>query len=220
MLCVRVCHAHAVLCRVLCHDVLCCVVQGPSSPNAARRGRQRFTSRCHVADVAQAVLADMGRRTTQQQQQQHKGAGSGSTQPTAAVGSCPLIDVINVVDDEPAPRGVVEACAQQLLLRLDTQSTQVEVSSEPTQPVTPQQQQSQAQGQPRQGRRQQEPLEEKRVRNMKLLQLLRDQQQGQHAGLLAPTYREGLRMVLDSPGPFAAEDLDCLFAPLAPAAGK
>lgn len=146
-----------------------------------------------MADVAQAVVADMMRSTTRQQQQR----------------LLHTVDVVNVVDDEPAPRGDVEVFAEQLLQQCgDTAgsvpATQPRVSSAQSE------QQGTNQQQPRQQSRQRglEPLEEKRVRNGKLKQLLEAELQGQ---LQAPTYREGLKLILAGLTPYEQVDIDCLF---------
>lgn len=199
----RLPHRPCVVCVLLLLLLLWLLPQGPASASAARRGRQRFTSRCHVADVAQAVLADMARRT------QDRGTNGA-----------PLLDVLNVVDDEPAPRGDVEAFAQSLLaadgvsaIEAGSSSCSGEPLDEP--PRQQQQQQSQAaasrgaEGQTR-SRHGQEPLEEKRVRNLKLKQLLQAQFAPQ-GGLVAPTYREGLTLTLAGVAPFEQQDLDCLY---------
>ena len=56
------------------------VKQHAQSANQLRRDRKRYTARCHVHDVWQAVHASMG---------------------------SPGIEVVNVVDDDSAPRWVV-----------------------------------------------------------------------------------------------------------------
>uniref|UniRef100_A0A383WD53 NAD-dependent epimerase/dehydratase domain-containing protein n=1 Tax=Tetradesmus obliquus TaxID=3088 RepID=A0A383WD53_TETOB len=195
-------------------------LQTQAKPNrsAARRGEQRFTSRCHVADVVQAVLADMQRRrlvssTTlpagtcephlQQQQQQQEEGGQGFTWPGLQVGSR-YVDVINVVDDEPAPRGDVEQYALQLLGGSQAGGLPEDRSSSSSANQEPQQEQGSSSSS--RGSRRAEVLEEKRVRNDRLKAQLGVQ-------LLAPTYREGLAaMHAGSIAPFAAEDLECLFA--------
>ncbi|WIA36895.1 hypothetical protein OEZ86_008143 [Tetradesmus obliquus] len=195
-------------------------LQTQAKPNssAARRGQQRFTSRCHVADVAQAVLADMQRRSLvssttlpagtfeaplQQQQQQQEEGGQGFTWPGLQVGSR-YVDVIDVVDDEPAPRGDVEQYALQLLADSQAGGLPEDGSSSSSANQEPQQEQSSSSSS--RGSRRAEVLEEKRVRNDRLKLDLGVQ-------LLAPTYREGLAMMhAGSIAPFAAEDLECLFA--------
>jgi hypothetical protein len=247
-----------------------------------------------VADVAQAVLADMNRRThtnpglrdtpkpsasyqspesqnshiTQQQQQQQQKerqqvGPEGCTMMNPAVPPLlhSMIDVINVVDDEPAPRGEVEAFAQVLLLRssrnagpsasiveaVTLPTGQVsslasgvlpggQQSSEPAavlaqaagqdslqlaqqQPVPqkPEQGASGTQTPVRQQQKAREPLEEKQVRNGKLNQLLQEHPVVADAStgvLVAPTYREGLQLVMDGLVPFEQVDLDCLYGPL------
>lgn len=160
----------------------------------------------------------MQRRQEQQQQQQCSS----------------VVEIVNVVDNEPAPRGDVEAYAQQLLQVPPEGSTTDQPSgTSSTQLPTQQQQQqqpqpvfdqpSQQQGRQRGPRQQQEPLEEKRVRNDRLVQLLQTHTPAVHVGresvsissgrqlLLAPTYREGLQLILDSTAPFEATDLQCLF---------
>jgi hypothetical protein len=57
----------------------------------------------------------------------------------------------------------------------------------------------------------QEPLEEKRVRNTKLKQLLQAHS-AMEPGLLAPTYREGLTLVMEGTEPFEQQDLACLYS--------
>ncbi|KAF6254485.1 hypothetical protein COO60DRAFT_313671 [Scenedesmus sp. NREL 46B-D3] len=216
-------------------------LQTQAQPNssAVRRGQQRHTSRCHVADVAQAVLADMQRRSLlhhmslpdgmqqdppqQQQQGQEK-----FTWPGLRVGNR-YVDVINVVDDEPAPRGDVEGYARQLLGsdQADASPTpqsvaagdgsssssamQAQSSSSPAQlsqkeGSTPKQQNSLRSSSSSSSGRRKEVLEEKRVRNDKLKAALGVQ-------LLAPTYKEGLdSMHAGSIAPFGVEDLECLFS--------
>jgi hypothetical protein len=166
----------------------------------ARRSRQRYTSRCHVADVAHAVLADMQRRAAQHAQQQH---------------SHSAVDIINVVDDAPAPRADVEAYARQLLggtaagSTTSMQQQRCASAGEFTfEGSTPASREHDGQ-QPQRRRRPAEPLEEKRVRNDKLKQLLQVQLQ---SGLVAPSFREGLNLIHSGrTQPFAAADLDCLF---------
>ncbi|WIA16673.1 hypothetical protein OEZ85_013336 [Tetradesmus obliquus] len=200
-------------------------LQTQAKPNrsAARRGEQRFTSRCHVADVVQAVLADMQRRSLvssttlpagtcepqlqqQQQQQQQEEGGQGFTWPGLQVGSR-YVDVINVVDDEPAPRGDVEQYALQLLRGSQAGGLPEDRSSSSSANQEPQQEQgSSSSSSSSRGSRRAEVLEEKRVRNDRLKAQLGVQ-------LLAPTYWEGLAaMHAGSIAPFAAEDLECLFA--------
>jgi hypothetical protein len=214
--------------------------QAKPNISAARRGQQRYTSRCHVADVVQAVLADMQRRSmpastgtplpanTQQKplplslqlQQQQQEGDEDFIWPGLQVGSR-YVDVTNVVDDEPAPRGDVEQYALQLLAgsqagRLPAQpaaaadssssssssAMQGQVSSSSTQEESSSKPRSSSSSSSRRA----EPLEEKRVRNDKLKAPLGVQ-------LLAPTYREGLALMhAGSIAPFAAEDLECLFA--------
>lgn len=168
---------------------------GPSRPSAARRSRQRYTSRCHVADVAQAVLADMRRRTQQQ----------GGQVAATSVGTAALIDVLNVVDDEPAPRGDVEAYAQSML----QEQPQVQASGASRAATADSAGSGTA---PPQQRASREPLEEKRVRNTKLKQLLQAHQGA--PALLAPSYREGLALILQGPTPFEQVDLNCLYSTL------
>jgi hypothetical protein len=134
-----------------------------------------------------------------------------------------MIDVINVVDDEPAPRGEVEAFAQAFM----QVSSQVHAAGQDT-PQPAQQQPAQQQpvqkavGTQEPARQQQqkarEPLEEKRVSNRKLKQLLQAHRVTRAAGtstgvLLAPTYREGLRLIMDGLVPFDQVDVDCLYGP-------
>jgi hypothetical protein len=176
-----------------------------------------------VADVAQAVLADMQRRTQQQPAQQPW----PSLDAAAA-----LVDVLNVVDDEPAPRGDVEAYAGLLLQGQLAQGSNDAAAGAGSQPVrdsnmssvagsreVEQQehekgsQQQQQQQQQQQARRRQAPLEEKRVRNDKLKRLLQAQQ-GESAGLLAPSYREGLALIMQGLTPFQQVELDCLYSTL------
>ena len=101
-------------------------LQAQPSSNAARRSRQRFTSRCHVADVVQAVLADMQRVCHNSSSSKgrdgslsissaggHEGAMASNI--NAQVGRSSMVDVINVVDDMPAPRSEVEEYAVKLL---------------------------------------------------------------------------------------------------------
>lgn len=191
--------------------VCCCVSQAPSSGSAARRSRQRFTSRCHVADVAQAVLADMQRRV-QQQQQPHEAPDAAAGSPLLSrshgdQGDAAFVDIINVVDDEPAPRTEVEAYARQLLghaadegsCSSDAGQSEGLVDSKPA---------SHLEGRQQSKPRRSEPLEDKRVRNTKLKQLLHMQLGRQ---LLAPTFREGLTMSLEVPAPFHQADLACLY---------
>lgn len=130
-----------------------------------------------------------------------------------------LLDILNVVDDEPAPRGEVEAYAQLLLQRGDQRPQAVasgdsgrasdaaysQPPKQQTQPARRQDQQTQ-----QQARRGQELLEEKRVRNMKLKQLLQAHS-AKNPGLLAPTYREGLTLIMEGTEPFEQQDLDCLY---------
>jgi hypothetical protein len=187
------------------HDTVLLVVlllqpQVPSRASAARRSRQRFTSRCHVADVAQAVLADMQRRAQQ---------ANSSTCSTDA-----LLDIVNVVDNEPAPRSEVEAYAQLVLQQTSQAVTSGDsgwVSDTARRVLQQQPQPLQQQDQQVQPRRGQEPLEEKRVRNMKLKQLLQAHS-AMESGLLAPTYREGLTLVMEGTEPFEQQDLACLYS--------
>ncbi|KAF8065463.1 RIN2 [Scenedesmus sp. PABB004] len=177
--------------------------QASPSASAARRGRQRFTSRCHVADVAAAVLADMARRTAG-----GGGAGSGG-------GSGGWVDIVNVVDDEPAPRGEVEAFARQLLglppLALEPEPDQQQLQQQQLpEGEAGRAQQAQRLGEPpadapRVRRRSGgEPLEEKRVANTKLKALLGGR-------LRAPSFREGLALAAaGDEAPFAPADLDAL----------
>lgn len=180
--------------------------------STARRQQQRFTSRCHVADVAQAVLADMRRRCGDEHTQQQQGQQQ-----------LPLVDVINVVDDEPAPRGDVEAFALQLLGGAAAAAAGAGATAAP--PAVPagasgsaEQGSSQPRGsgtdsdsseaqqlqQPRL-RRSSEPLEEKRVANGKLKQQL-------GVVLAAPTFRQGLAALhAGDISPFGAADLECLY---------
>lgn len=64
---------------------------GEAPPSAARRARQRYTARCHVYDICQALEASM--------RQPRPGAA------------------YNIADDDPADRGTVMAFAQELLHR-------------------------------------------------------------------------------------------------------
>jgi hypothetical protein len=195
--------------------------QAKPNSSAARRGQQSYTSRCHVADVVQAVLADMQRRTllhntslqanAQQDLQQQQGADEGFIWPALQVGSR-YVDVINVVDDEPAPRGDVEEYAMQLLgsSQADalTAGHTAAAGSSSSSNVQPYQQNDSSLKQQKSssGSRRKEVLEEKRVRNDKLKAALGVQ-------LLAPTYREGLAsMHAGGIEPFEAVDLLCLFA--------
>jgi hypothetical protein len=195
--------------------------QAKPNSSAARRGQQRYTSRCHVADVVQAVLADLQRRTLlhntslpadaqQHLQQQQQGAEEGFIWPGLQVGSR-YVDVINVVDDEPAPRVDVEEYAMRLLgssqagaLTLG-QAAAVDDSSSSIVQSSQQVNSSSEKNSSGSSSRRKEVLEEKRVRNDKLKAALGVQ-------LLAPTYREGLAsMHAGSMEPFAAVDLQCLF---------
>lgn len=180
--------------------------QAPSSGSAARRSRQRFTSRCHVADVAQAVLADMQRRVQQQQQQPHEAPDAAAGSPLPGQRDAAFVDIINVVDDEPAPRAEVEAYARQLLGHAADEGSCSSAAgqSEGSIGSTPA---SRPEGHGSKPRRS-DPLEEKRVRNTKLKQLLHTQLGAQ---LLAPTFREGLAMSLEVPAPFHQADLACLY---------
>jgi hypothetical protein len=190
-----------------------CMSQGPNRPSAERRSRQRFTSRCHVADVAQAVLADMQRRT-QQRPTQH---------PAPSLDAAALVDVLNVVDDEPAPRGDVEAYAGLLLQGQLAEGSNNGAAATCSQPLrdsdTPstagrreveQQEVEEGAQQQQHARRREAPLEEKRVRNDKLKRLLQAQP-GKSGGLLAPSYREGLALIMQGLTPFEQVDLDCLY---------
>jgi hypothetical protein len=185
--------------------------------------------------VVQAVLADMQRRTLlhntllpadkQQhlpdQQQQRKEGEDGFIWPGLQAGSC-YVDVINVVDDEAAPRGDVEEYAMQLLgsshadavtagqtAAADDSSSTLRQQASSSSTVQPSQQDnssSKQQNSSSSRRRRKEVLEEKRIRNDKLKAALGVQ-------LLAPTYREGLAsMHAGVIAPFAAVDLQCLFA--------
>jgi hypothetical protein len=198
--------------------------QAKPNSSAARRGQQSYTSRCHVADVVQAVLADMQRRTLlhntslqanaqQDLQQQQQGADEGFIWPALQVGSR-YVDVINVVDDEPAPRGDVEEYAMQLLGSSQADALTAGYtaaagsSSSSSSNVQPYQQNDSSfkQQKSSSASRRKEVLEEKRVRNDKLKAALGVQ-------LLAPTYREGLAsMHAGGIEPFEAVDLLCLFA--------
>eukprot|EP00879_Flechtneria_rotunda_P007167 GHRR01007522.1.p1 GENE.GHRR01007522.1~~GHRR01007522.1.p1 ORF type:complete len:168 (+),score=64.06 GHRR01007522.1:566-1069(+) len=128
------------------------------------------------------------------------------------------VDFVNVVDDEPAPRGDVEAFARQLLgLHTETGPGSDSSNSQDQQAATGktaiQQTHYNDQQQERQDselyissrrKRQSEPLEEKRVQNDKLKSVLGVQ-------LIAPTYREGLQLLHSGNiMPFAVEDLECL----------
>lgn len=64
---------------------------GGLSGAAARRGRQRYTARCHVFDICQTLEASM----------RHPRPGAA----------------YNIADDDPAPRGTVMAFAAELLAR-------------------------------------------------------------------------------------------------------
>lgn len=154
-----------------------------------------------MADVAQAVLADVQRRTQQQPAQQL----------APSFGTAAMVDVLNVVDDEPAPRGDVEAYAALLLQDQQDADTATTMGLQETQ-----QQQQHEEGahlQQQNARRRQPPLEEKRVRNDKLKRVLQAQR-GMSAGLLAPSYREGLALILLGSTPFSQGDLDCLYSNL------
>eukprot|EP00775_Hariotina_reticulata_P012407 gene12407-12542_t len=113
--------------------------QAQPSSNASRRSQQRFTSRCHVADIVQAVLADV-QRMCNASTNSSSGGGDGVSSCSeggdggagvscmggderslmgnarAPLGRSSLVDVINVVDDEPAPRLEVEEYAAELLM--------------------------------------------------------------------------------------------------------
>lgn len=69
------------------------------SSSQQRRAAQRFTSRCHVYDICQCLLASMA-------------------------APCPEGGVFNVVDDEPAPRSEVMDFARQLLAQGNSNSSQ------------------------------------------------------------------------------------------------
>jgi hypothetical protein len=220
--------------------LLLLLFQAKPTSSAARRAQQRYTSRCHVADVVQAVLADMQRRTAAdgmslpagsasiqqanlQQQQQQEGS-QDFIWPGLQVGSH-YVDVINVVDDEPAPRGDVEEYALQLLAASTTNALSAEsaavahdsgssssssssASQEPASSSNPEQSNQEVSGskQRSSSSRRAEVLEEKRVRNDKLKAVLGVQ-------LLAATYRQGLSLMHGGDtAPFAQKDLECLFA--------
>lgn len=204
----------------------------PIRSSAVRRSQQRYTSRCHVSDVVAAVQADMRRRVSSSSRlQQQETAGlqqqllqvQQERQPVkdqqGSLLQSSFVDVINVVDDEPAPRADVEAYALHLLGQ-DARSSKPLAQAADGPFSTMQQEPQQASGeiekqqsgviqaqqlQKRSERATREPLEEKRVRNDKLKTFL-------GVKLLAPTYREGLRLMhAGSIEPFAAEDLACLY---------
>lgn len=169
-----------------------------------------------------------------QQQQQQTPTTSLTNLDKASADSgplqCPLVDVINVVDDEPAPRQEVELFAQQLLqarnvapsstLPRDQPARADELPSYhakmPEQQQVVDQQGNQLDGgdqasQPQFPKEKQEALEEKRICNAKLKRLLSEMHHGGPRQLLAPTYREGLQLIMDSQMPFEQVDLDCIF---------
>lgn len=74
-------------------SVLDSVTSSTKSDSQRRRSRQQYTSRCHVGDICQVLLASMN---------QPRGPG---------------VTVYNIVDDEPAGRQEVERYAVQLLLK-------------------------------------------------------------------------------------------------------
>ncbi|KAF5842036.1 hypothetical protein DUNSADRAFT_9605 [Dunaliella salina] len=101
------------------------------SGNQQRRGRQKFTSRCHVSDICSAVIASMERawpvlpedaasfarppsdESGPASKEMNEG-GESSARDTAAL---PLdaADITCIVDDDPAPRFQVVAYTQALL---------------------------------------------------------------------------------------------------------
>jgi hypothetical protein len=249
------------VCVCVCVCVVCAPpVQAAPSPNAGRRGAQKFISRCHVADIVAAVLADAARRGAAPTElmwppdgvRQHNGAqesGSRSggssaagaqtqvpgheaqqlqscqellrSEPPAAAAAASLgfpaadalVDIINVVDDQPLSRAEVEAYVAHILSPGDEPDNEVVVDNGSTGAA-------EASGQ-RNGRtlqersalesgstarqRPQPPLEEKRVRNNKFKKLLR----GGH--LYAPTVFVGIdSLAAGDVYPFTADDLQLL----------
>lgn len=119
---------------------------------------------------------------------------------------CPEIDVVNVVDDEPAARREVEAFARQLLSEhVDTDDYRLSnVSSEKANGMHQMSSVGDLQRSPANRTAAVEPMEEKRVINDKLKKVLQVQ-------LKAPTYREGLTLMVDGNiEPFDSQDLSCL----------
>lgn len=225
-----------------------------SSSSTARRSRQRYTSRCHVADVVAAIQADMRRRTnssthlptdrtdTCQAVHQDQSESAENSQPQqsecgADVLQARFVEIVNVVDNEPAPRGDVEAFARQLLASTMSEGAcTVAASSEPVaehaQQTVPKRQQLQQQHQEEEGSQQSADGEQQVGSSTS------QQQQQQHnkqkrsltepleekrvrndklkaliqVDLMAATYREGLTaMHAGNIEPFAPEDLSCLY---------
>lgn len=163
--------------------------QARPSESQQRRGQQRFTSRCHVHDICQVLLASMAAPLP------------GST--------------YNVADDDPAPRTEVMAFAEQLMLAQGVLLGQGREAgrSEPAAQAAQSagaggaaaEQQPAGQGDSgsgsARGSRVRASVEEKRVGNAKIKQQL-------GISLVYPTYRQGVAAVLaGSTAPFDAADL-------------
>lgn len=230
-------------------------VQAAPSPNAGRRRAQKFISRCHVADIVAAVLADAARRGAAPTElmwppdgvRQHKGAresGSRSSavgaqdtrvpghetqqlqscqellrgEPPAAAAATrlgfpaadTLVDIINVVDDQPLSRAEVEAYVAHILSPGDKPDNEAVVDNGSTGAAEASGQRNGSTVQERSALesgstarpRPQPPLEEKRVRNNKFKKLLR----GGH--LYAPTVFVGIdSLAAGDVYPFTADDL-------------
>jgi hypothetical protein len=81
------------------------------SSSQRRRGRQRYISRCHVADIAAVLLASMDAPGA------HGGTSSSGRSSGESGGGDALgaAAIFNIADDEPAAREEVEAFARGLL---------------------------------------------------------------------------------------------------------
>lgn len=133
---------------------------GRQGGKGARRARQRYTARIHVGDVCRVMAASMA----------HPSPGS----------------VYNVVDDDPAPRGVVVRYARGLLGVPEDLGIQYEPIDQDGDTVAAEQQPLV----------EPQPLAEKRVSNTRIKEDL-------GVGLFYPSYREGLAAIWgEEPEPF------------------
>lgn len=152
------------------------------SESQQRRGKQRFTSRCHVQDICSVLLASMAAPS----------AGS----------------IYNVADDDPSPRGEVMAYAQQVLVETgaalplpDAPAGDEAASASAAEAQQQEQQSSPSSSKPGGRSRGSAVMEEKRVRNVKIKEQL-------GITLQYPTYREGITAIINGcTYPFDAADL-------------
>lgn len=156
-----------------------------SSPQRARRRRQRFTSRVHLADAARAALASAALWGAAAAE----GDESGDDQND---GFPPLpARVYNVVDDLPAPRSEVEAYAIGRLREAGVVGGGSATSGEKDAAAASGGGGGESEGE--RGASLPPPLEEKRVRNARLkAELLAGGE------LLYPTYRPAIDELVDA----------------------